>query len=342
MTLPLIQENALIADSRQPLWRDLLRKNFIKLEDICAYLELSDEQIDAIDPNPRFSLNLPRRLAQKIQKKSIVDPLFLQFVALKKELISDPDFVEDPVQDATFLKGDKLLHKYEERALIIATSACAMHCRFCFRKNFDYQTQDKTFSKELNLIRANPSIQEIILSGGDPLSLSDEILRELLSNISNIPHVRRIRFHTRFPMGIPERIDDSFLQVLQECPKQIWFVLHSNHLNEFDDDIWHALKRVQKLGIPVLNQTVLLHGVNDSHSTLKDLFVGLIDHGIAPYYLHQLDEVQGSMHFKVDIQTGLELTKSLMKVLPGYGVPKYVQEIAGKPSKTILHTIHGD
>ncbi len=342
MNLPLAQQSTTNKQHQLPHWRTILRQNFTKLKELQEFLELSSEQIEALDDHPRFSLNLPRRLAQKIAKKTIDDPLFLQFVPLKKEKIISPEFTLDPVQDATFQLGDKLLKKYEGRALIISTSACAMHCRFCFRQNFDYQTQDKTFDEELALIRNNTSIDEIILSGGDPLSLTDEILGNLLENLSNIPHIKRIRFHTRFVMGIPERINRSFLQLLENCPKQVWFVNHANHSNEFDDDIWHALKSIQKLGIPVLNQAVLLQGVNDSHDALKELFQNLIDHGIVPYYLHQLDEVQGASHFKVNPSQGLELISSLSGCLPGYAIPKYVQEIPGKPSKTVLHTLNSD
>lgn len=329
MTLPLLQQTP-------PLWRSVLRQNITKLQDLISILELTDEQVQALDNRPDFSLNLPRRLADKMAKARLDDPLFLQFVPLKEERIEHPQFVIDPVQDASFMLESKLLKKYEARALILTTSACAMHCRFCFRKNFNYATEDKTFEKELAIIRNDPSIEEVLLSGGDPLSLSDEALQRLFDNLSNIAHVRRIRFHTRFPIGIPERIDSSFLHVLKSTSKQVWFMVSVNHINEFDLDVWHALKEVQKLGIPVMSQTVLLKGVNDSHATLHALFQGLVDHGIIPYYLHQLDEVQGSSHFKVPIEEGKALIATLQKTLSGYGIPKYVQEIAGKPSKTPL------
>ncbi len=319
-----------------PLWRAILRQNFRTLHELAAFLELSPEQVSALDDAASFQVNVPRRLAEKFDKKSITDPLFLQFVPLKIERDKHPNYVDDPVRDASFVLEDKLLQKYDKRALIISTSVCAMHCRFCFRKNFDYQTQDKSFAGELEFIRKNPHLEEIILSGGDPLSLSDEVLGDLLRNLANIPHIRRIRFHTRFIMGIPERVDSSFLELLKNCSKQIWFVIHANHIREFDNDIWHALRNIQLLGIPVLNQSVLLKGVNDTHDTMQELFSGLIDHGINPYYLHGFDRVQGSSHFEVETQKGLELIDSLMTSLPGYGVPKYVQEIAGKKSKTAI------
>jgi len=325
MSLPLI-----------PLWRTILRRNFTRPEELISFLNLSEEQQKLLDFSPNFVLNLPRRLAEKIEKGSLIDPLFLQFVPLKSEQMIHPEYTQDPVMDANFVLEEKLLQKYSGRALIISTSACAMHCRYCFRKNFNYQTHDKTFAKELETIQNDPTLEEIILSGGDPLSLSNETLKALLKNLANIAHVRRIRFHTRFPMGIPERIDSEFLALLKESPKQIWFVIHANHPREFDADVWHALKSVQLLGIPVLNQSVLLRGVNDNPETLLSLCQELIDHGITPYYLHQLDQVQGAKHFAVPQSIGHALTASLMANLPGYAVPKFVQEIPGKRSKTIL------
>lgn len=336
MSLPLIQEQSILEPKALPTWRTIQRYNFTQVADLISFLKLTPEQELAIDHSPEFVLNLPRRLAEKIAKTSLSDPLFLQFVPLKEETNIHPDYVADPVQDASFVREEKLLQKYQARALIISTSACAMHCRYCFRKNFDYQTQDKTFARELDIIRNDTTLEEVLLSGGDPLSLSNETLERLLQNLASIVHVRRIRFHTRFPMGIPERIDCELLAILKACPKQIVFVIHSNHAREFDADIWAALKKIQVLGIPVLNQSVLLQGVNDTPQALTDLCRALIDHGIIPYYLHQLDLVQGSSHFFVPTKQGFALIDHLQQHLPGYGVPKFVQEIPGKPSKTQL------
>ena len=318
------------------LWKHILRNNFTKIQELATYLELTEEQVLEIDTAPTFLLNLPQRLAAKIEKGTLDDPIFKQFVPLKKENLKTPGFVLDPVQDVQFRKEAKLLHKYEGRALIVSTSACAMHCRYCFRKNFPYETNTPDFEKELAIIERDSTITEVLLSGGDPLSLSNRTLQELLSRLGDIPHLKRLRFHTRFPIGIPERIDASFLATLKEFPKQIWFVIHSNHPREFDDDVWHALKEIQKLGIPVLNQSVLLQGINDHPDILEELSATLIDHGVSPYYLHQLDRVQGTSHFEVAELQGREIVTELQKRLPGYAVPRYVQEIPGEPSKTLL------
>jgi KamA family protein len=213
-----------------------------------------------------------------------------------------------------------------------------MHCRYCFRRNFSYENADKTFLQELEIIKNDPTIHEIILSGGDPLSLQSEILGDLLDQLSGISHIKTIRFHTRFPIGIPERIDSELLRIFSTCSKQIIFVIHCNHVRELDDEVIVRLKSIQKMGIPVLNQSVLLQGVNDSLSSMKQLLEGLIAVGIIPYYLHQLDKAQGTAHFQTSEETGIELISELRKSLPGYAIPRYAKEIAGEASKTIIQT----
>lgn len=318
------------------LWRQIWRKNFTTWEKFAEFLLLDETNRLEILKHPNFSLSIPLRLAKKIEKNCLSDPILLQFLPLQKEALQLPGFVKDPVGDLCSQKEGKLLHKYQGRVLLICTSVCAMHCRYCFRQNFNYAVQDKSFIDELKLIEEDETISEVILSGGDPLSLSDEMLQKLLKSISQIPHIKRIRFHTRFPIGIPERITESFLSLL-DLPQQIWFVVHVNHFLELDDDVLSALKRIQKLGIPVLCQSVLLKGVNDSLDVLKTLSEKLVDNGILPYYLHQLDRVQGAAHFEVDAIEGRHLIQNLTKQLSGYAVPKYVREISGEPNKTAIN-----
>lgn len=314
------------------LWRKIQKNNFRDIKKLAHFLELDPEKLSH---HPRFPLNVPMRLAEKMRKGNLSDPLFRQFVPLPEENLISSNYVEDPVNDKSFCKTSKLLQKYEGRALILTTSACAMHCRFCFRQNFDYASKNM-FEKELQLIKEDPSLKEIILSGGDPLSLSDLDLKTLLDALALIPHVKIIRFHTRFPIGIPERIDASFIQTLKECQKQIVFLVHVDHPLELDSDVLTALKQLQALGIPLLMQTVLLKGVNDDFSVLHELFFLAVSHGIIPYYLHQLDKVKGASHFEVDEIVGHSLMKKLSGSLPGYAVPRYVREIPGNPSKTLL------
>lgn len=317
-------------------WRLLLRENFTHLDKLADYLELTASQKERLAARPRFALNIPKRLAAKMTKGSLSDPLLLQFVPLNEELSTADDFVGDPVGDAQFRCAPKLLHKYNGRALLLVTSACAMHCRYCFRQNFEYEVKEKGFAQELAILAADPTIKEVILSGGDPLSLPDETLKGVLDGLSSIPHLRRVRFHSRFPVGIPERVNASFIELLRQYKFSYWFVAHVNHARELDDEVLAAFERLLKAGIPVLNQSVLLRGVNDSVEVQRDLCEKLIDHGIYPYYLHQLDRVQGAKHFEVSEDEGRRIIAELAKQLPGYGVPKYVREICGEPNKTPL------
>lgn len=319
-----------------PLWREIQRKNFTKLDLLLDFLEISKENREKILSKPRFALNIPFRLASKIEKNSLRDPLFRQFVPLIEEEVMTPGFMVDPVGDKVAQKTKKILHKYKGRALLVTTSACAMHCRYCFRQNFPYEAEEKKFDEDLAYIQQDTSLKEIILSGGDPLSLSDKALKELFSSFESIKHLKRIRFHTRFPIGIPERITDSFLEILKSSSKQIFFIVHINHPNELDADILGSLKKIQCLGIPVLNQAVLLKGVNDDKTTLLNLCEALVNAGILPYYLNSLDRVQGSGHFELTENYGLELIRYVQENLSGYGVPRLIREEAGKPSKTIL------
>ena len=317
-----------------PLWKQILRSNFTHIEPLADFLQLSDLQKESLLKRPNFSLNIPFRLANKMEKGSLEDPIFKQFVPTNEETIYSKDFKEDPVGDKAACKTNTLLHKYEGRVLLVCTSACAMHCRYCFRQNFDYTSPDKLFEKELELITEDSSINEVILSGGDPLSLDDRLLENLISRLSAIPQLTKLRFHSRFPIGIPERINENFLSLLSNCRLQIWFVVHINHPREIDDDILSALKSIQKLGIPVLNQSVLLKGINDNEEVLIELSNRLVNNGIFPYYLHQLDQVQGAAHFEVSESEGKDLIKQMAKKLPGYALPRYVREIAGRSEKT--------
>lgn len=326
----------LIQNKMPSLWKQILRKNFTKIDSFSDYLNLDEDQKRRIVPKPKFILNVPFRLAEKIKKGTLDDPILRQFLPMNEELTPHPDFLDDPVGDHHSCISPKLLQKYQGRVLLISTSACAMHCRYCFRQHFDYQTDLKEFSKEIEMITNDPSIHEVILSGGDPLSLDDSSLQNLLEPLNSIAHVKRIRFHSRFPIGIPERIDDSFIELIRCLNKQVYFVIHANHPLELDHDVLSHLKKLQLLGCTLLNQSVLLKGVNDDFSTLKELCEKLVDNGIMPYYLHQLDRVQGGSHFEVPPEQGLFLISELLKHLPGYAVPKYVKENAGELSKTPL------
>lgn len=315
------------------LWQQVLRQNITSFKALVAFLELSQEEMALIDPRPDFPLMLPLRLARKVGKPYLNDPILRQLLPLKQEQEVQEGSLLDPVQDGQFRRAPRLLKKYQGRALLLCTQACPMHCRFCFRRHFAYAAQEASFSDELQLIREDESLSEILLSGGDPLALPDPSLGRLLDELSRIPHIKRLRIHTRFPIGIPERIDAPFLDLLSHLRLQVLFVLHCNHPRELDADVLAGLERIRKLGIPVLTQTVLLRGVNDEFDILYELCSLLIDHGILPYYLHQLDRVQGAMHFEVSEAEGLALVRQLAARLPGYAVPRYVKEEPGLAAK---------
>jgi EF-P beta-lysylation protein EpmB len=317
-------------------WKSIQRNNFTRLENLCDFLMLDANLREQLIKFPKFALNVPYRLAAKMAKNSLDDPLLRQFIPRQEEHVISSGFIIDPVQDRRAIKEKKLLHKYHGRALLITTGACVMHCRFCFRQNFDYEKGPKSFEKELAAIANDPSLKEIILSGGDPLSLSNDVLRELIQSLDQIPHLSMLRFHTRFPLGIPERIDEELLCILGNSRLQTWMIIHCNHPSELDTDVLEALKKVQKLGIPLLNQSVLLRGVNDTFSVQKALNECLAENGIVSYYMHQLDRVQGAAHFEVTEEEGRALIQQLRASLPGYAVPRYVAEIPGRASKTVI------
>lgn len=314
-------------------WRQIQKGNYTSIHELSDFLELSAGNRSRLHTSPRFILNLPKRLAEKIAKNDLEDPLFKQFVPTVEETMIADGFVADPVCDKSFRKGKKILHKYKGRALWLTSSACAMHCRFCFRQNFPYES-DSDHSEELAYLREHTDIKEVVLSGGDPLSLSNDSLKLLFDAFDSMPHIQRIRFHTRFPIGIPERIDSGFLELLSNVKKQVYFVVHCNHARELDEEVIQALRKVASMGIPLLTSSVLLKGVNDEESTFLELCETLSNAGIIPYYLNLLDPVEGAGHFAVSEERGRELIRYVQERLSGYGVPRLIREEPGSPSKT--------
>lgn len=314
-------------------WKQIQKTNCTSIRLLADFLELSEMNRKILFKRRDFPLNVPMRLAKKMKKNSLCDPLFKQYVSVLEEGVVTKGYSYDPVEDASFCKTPKLLQKYSGRALLLCTQACAMHCRFCFRQNFSYAPLQAKFDEEIEHLAKDSTIKEVILSGGDPLSLPDRYLGELCDRLAAIPHVQILRFHTRFLIGIPERITQELLRLL---PKniQIYFMIHVNHPLELDLDVLEACKALQSRGIQVLSQTVLLKEVNDEGEILEELFWKLASNGVIPYYLHQLDRVIGTGHFFVGKEKGLTLIKQLQERLPGYAVPRYVEEIPGRLHKT--------
>lgn len=247
-----------------------------------------------------------------------------------------PGFSANPVGELGLVNGHGVLSKYRGRSLVVATGACAIHCRYCFRRHFPYreeQSGDGRYLRALGTIAADDSIEEVILSGGDPLILPDDRLAELVGRITEIPHVRRLRIHTRMPVALPERVDEALVGWIAACRVPVVVVIHANHPREIDGTVERALGALDAAGVRLLNQAVLLRGVNDSVGAIEELSTRLFNCGVLPYYLHLLDRVAGAAHFEVNEDRALEIMESLRARLPGYLVPKLVREVEGAPSK---------
>lgn len=292
----------------------------------------------AISGEKQFPTFVPLEFLSRIVPGDPADPLLRQVLPVHEEdQNADPRFVADPVGDQAAVVASGLLHKYSGRALMITTGACGVHCRYCFRREFPYaENRPHDWKPALDYVRGNPSVDEVILSGGDPLTLVDSKLFELFDEIESIQHVRRLRIHSRMPIVIPQRVTDGLIERLADSHLAVWMVVHANHAAELDTLVLNRIAAMVRGGITVLNQAVLLRGVNDDEDTLAELCEKLINVQAMPYYLHQLDRVRGASHFEVPTQRGLELIEALRGRLPGYAVPQYVIEQSGEPSKTPL------
>lgn len=285
-----------------------------------------------------FPLRVPHAFIARMQTGDINDPLLRQVLPVAAELASQPGYTSDPVGDIAALATPGLIHKYHGRALLVTTGACAVHCRYCFRRHFPYQAHQ--LSQNWPAIHAylqeHPEIDEIILSGGDPLSLGDKRFGELVAALSTIPQLTTLRLHTRLPVVLPSRITPELLHTLGNTRLHTVMVLHINHPNEIDDQLAAGLQQLGANNIRCLNQSVLLRGVNDDAGTLIALSKRLFQVGVLPYYLHQLDPVAGAHHFHVSIEQGQALMSQLRARLPGYLVPRYAQEVPGEQAKITL------
>ena len=320
----------------QQLWRDAVRDprellDMLDLPDLAA--TLSDVAA------AQFPVRVPRGFVARMRRGDPHDPLLRQVLPVLDEERIVAGFGLDAVGDGAARGTTGVIQKYAGRALLVATGSCAVHCRYCFRRHFPYAEETAAtghWQAALDYLRADTGIEEVLLSGGDPLSLSTAKLAEFTDALAHIPHVRRLRIHTRLPVVLPEREDAELLGWLRHLPQQVVVVIHANHANEFDAGVDAALAALHATGATLLNQSVLLRGVNDSAGALVALSLRSFAAGALPYYLHQLDRVAGSAHFELTDDQARHLHANLMARLPGYLVPRLVREIAGEPNKTIL------
>ena len=328
---------AVLAPPRwQQLWRDAVRDPHALL----ALLGLDPQALGVSEQAAtQFALRVPRGFVARMRHGDPHDPLLRQVLPIDAELRRVPGFALDAVGDAAAKKADGVIQKYRGRALLVATGSCAVHCRYCFRRHFPYAEETAArdgWREAVAAIAADPDIDEAILSGGDPLSLVTSKLVELTEALAAIPHLKRLRIHSRLPVVLPERVDAPLLAWLRALPWPVAFVIHANHANEFDASVDAALAQLRGTGAQLLNQAVLLRGVNDSVAALAALSERSFAAGVLPYYLHQLDKVEGVAHFEVDDATARALHKALAARLSGYLVPKLVREIPGDTGKRAL------
>lgn len=302
-------------------------------------LQIAGIQLADQDTLQHFPVLVPENFLARMTPGDLHDPLLRQVLPLAAESLPVAGFLPDPVGDLNARRTVGVLQKYAGRVLLIATGACAIHCRYCFRRDYPYAEEPRRlldWQPALDEIKSDNSITEVIFSGGDPFMLNDARLQVLCAAIDQISHVERIRFHTRLPVVLPSRVTSELITMLTGLRAQPIVVVHANHANELVGDCANALRNLVRSGIPVLNQAVLLSGVNDSLGALEMLCRRLINLGVMPYYLHQLDRVSGTAHFEADRALGQQWIQNLAARLPGYAIPRFVQEIPGEPNKTAL------
>jgi EF-P beta-lysylation protein EpmB len=341
----------------QPDWQTLLADAVRDPSELCRLLDLPVQVEEEAKAAARdFPLLVPRTYLARMWPGEPRDPLLLQVLPHKEETAEAPGFAADPLDEAAALCGPGLLRKYKRRLLILASGDCGVHCRFCFRRHSirgarcgpAWKTQNREEPLEqpsrfnhiegvaIEAIAADPTIDEIILSGGDPLTLPDDELAHFAKQLAEVRHLQRLRIHTRLPIVIPQRVTNDLVSWLRGTRLTPIVIAHVNHPNEVDDAAAAALRRLVDARVPVLSQSVLLRGVNDDADVLAALFLRLVDLGVMPYYLHQLDRVAGAAHFEVPVERGKELIRELRARLPGYAVPRYVRDTPGQPNKQVL------
>ncbi|MDU2407070.1 MAG: EF-P beta-lysylation protein EpmB [Acinetobacter junii] len=322
-------------------WQSQLSDLITDPLELLNLLELSTEQLlsGAIFASEQFKLRVPRAFVGKMSIGDPFDPLLLQVLPHHLELEDHPEFVTDPLGEEAANQMAGVLHKYQSRFLLTLTGACAIHCRYCFRRHFPYQENLPKNDDWINIkqyIEQNRQINEVILSGGDPLTLSNRKLSLWLERLASLPQIKILRIHSRVPVVIPNRIDEELISILKNSRLRIVVVIHSNHAAELDDFTCSKLLQLSEHHITVLNQAVLLKGVNDSAEILNNLSLRLFDARVMPYYLHVLDKVKGAQHFDLRSSEIDHIYTDVLASLPGYLVPKLVREIAGEKNKTPL------
>ncbi len=319
-------------------WQKILAQGFRSAHELLDFLSLPYE-LGSLLAEKQFRTRVPRGFAARMEKRNAEDPLLLQVLAVNEELSVVENYGVDPLVEAETNPLQGLIHKYQGRVLLTLTGSCAVHCRYCFRRHFPYQDNNPGrdgWQPVLDYIRQDETIYEIILSGGDPFLASDSVLEDLIKQLETIPHLRTLRFHTRIPVVLPERINNELLALLAATRLRKVIVLHCNHAQELDEKVRQACADLAKAGCHLLNQSVLLKAINDNATVLANLSEGLFNCGVLPYYLHVLDKVAGAAHFDLSEDSALAIHKQLQGLLPGYLVPRLAREVPGRAHKILL------
>jgi len=327
------------APEHRPHWQQLLSQGIRSSDELLALLEVDPTELEIPPPDGDFPLRVPRGFANRMTRGDSHDPLLLQVLPTAAESVQSPGYHYDPLGELGAMPVPGLLHKYRGRALLTVTGACAIHCRYCFRRHFPYSDANPAtvhMQETIRYLRQQADIHEIILSGGDPLMLSDARLQSLTEQLAGVPQLQTLRIHTRLPVVLPERVDQGLLAWIGRQSLRVVIVVHCNHPNEIDASVSKALQRLRSAGVILLNQSVLLQGVNDTAATLIRLSESLFAAGVLPYYLHLLDKVQGAAHFAVEQDIASVIHAAISAALPGYLVPRLVRDIPGQPGKTPL------
>ncbi|WP_232819352.1 EF-P beta-lysylation protein EpmB [Saccharospirillum mangrovi] len=331
----------LISINALPDWQSELKNAVRSVSQLLDLLGLTAADLD--NPalaNADFPLRVPLSFVRRMRLKDPHDPLLRQVLPTEAEIDPQPGFQDDPLAERDHAPAPGIVHKYQGRALVIATQACAVHCRYCFRQHFPYadnRLSPTQWQQALDYLASQPELHEVILSGGDPLSLPNDRLADLIADLERLPNLTTLRIHSRTPIVLPSRVDAGLVRLLEQTRLKTVLVVHANHAHEINDEVRQALAPLRQAGTVLLNQAVLLAGVNDSLAALTDLSQALFNADVLPYYLHQLDPVRGAAHFDVPDARGQQLWRELQASLPGYLVPRLVREVPGDAGKRWLN-----
>lgn len=324
-------------------WQQTLTQSITSPHTLLRYLNLPDDLLEgALQANQQFRLFAPIPYLERIEKGNPQDPLLRQILPVMEETQIVSGYSQDPLQEADHRPQKAIVHKYQSRVLVIGTGTCAINCRYCFRRHFPYsdnQLRTDEWQELLHYLQQHPDVNEVILSGGDPLMAKDKILSERVRQLAELPQITRLRIHTRMPVVIPERICEELLSWIGETRLAIVMVFHINHAQEIDHQVSHAFHRLRLAGVTLLNQGVILKGINDSVEAQVDLSETLFRAGVLPYYMFTFDPVAGGAHFDLPVEDAQRLMGKVAARLPGYLVPRLAKEIPGEPAKTVLAPI---